>query len=335
MQILQKRRHLLRTASAAAVAGALGGRVSLAAAEPLETTTVRLSFNTTICFAPLDIAGAFLRAEGFEDVQYIRTEGGFSAPQMIATGKVDFGSSFAGTVVYHLDRGLPITAIGGLHVGCYELFAHEPIRAISDLKGRRVGIQTFESSSHLYLSVIARHVGLDPEQDIEWVVPPSGDALQRFIAGEVDAFLGFPPEPQELRARSSGHVVLNTVLDRPWSQYFCCMLYGNRAWVRDHPVATKRFLRAIYNAAEFCTADPAAAAQRLVDEGFADHYDYALQTIQEIPYDLWHEYDSEDTLRFFGLRLHEVGMLENSPNALIADGADWRFVSELKRELKA
>ena len=29
------------------------------------------------------------------------------------------------------------------------------------------------------------------------------------------------------------------------------MIYGNRAWVRDHPVATKRFLRAVYKAADF------------------------------------------------------------------------------------
>jgi NitT/TauT family transport system substrate-binding protein len=335
MRIRQNRRGFLAKASMAAAAGALGGRAPQADEAPLETTTIRLTFNTTICFAPLDVATAFLRAEGFSDVQYIRSEGGFSAPQMISDGRVDFGSSFAGTVVYHLDRGLPITAVGGLHVGCYELFAHEPIRAISDLKGRRVGIQTFESSTHLYLSVMARHVGLDPEQDIAWVVPPSGDAMQRFIAGETDAFLGFPPEPQELRDREIGRVILNTILDRPWSQYFCCMLYGNRAWVRDHPVATKRFLRAIYKAAAFCTAEPASAARRLVDEGFVDHYGYALQTIQEIPYDLWHEYDAEDTLRFFALRLHEVGMIENSPNALIAEGADWRFVNELKRELKA
>jgi NitT/TauT family transport system substrate-binding protein len=334
MQIRQNRRDFLASASLAAAAGVFGARGPLADGPP-ETTTIRLAFNTNICFAPFDLAEAFLRAEGFSNVQYVRTAGGFSAPQMIARGEVDFGSSFAGTVVYHLDAKLPITAVGGLHVGCYELFAHEPIRSISDLKGRRVGIQTLASSSHLYLSVMAKHVGLDPKEDIEWVVPPSGEAMQLFIAGDTDAFLGFPPEPQELRARGIGRVILNTILDRPWSQYFCCMMYGNRAWVRDHPVATKRFLRAIYKTAEFCTVAPPSAAQQLVDAGFAERYDYALQTIEEITYDQWHEFDSEDTLRFFALRLHEVGMLGSSPNALLAAGTDWRFVDELKRELKA
>jgi NitT/TauT family transport system substrate-binding protein len=335
MRIIQSRRDFLAGLSAAGAVGAFGARPSFADEGPLETTTIRLSFNTTICFAPMDVAETFLRAEGFTDVRYVRTPGGFSTPQIIARGEVDFGSSFGGTVIYHLDAGLPITAVSGLHAGCYELFAREPIHNVSDLKGRRVGIQTLTSSAHLYLSIMAKHVGLDPKADIEWVVPPAGDAMQRFIAGETDAFLGFPPEPQELRARGIAPVILSTVMDRPWSQYLCCMIYGNRDWVRDHPIATKRFLRATFKAAEFCQAEPESAARRLVEGGFAEQYDYALQTIQELPYDLWHEYDSADSLRFYALRLHEAGMLRASPNALLAEGTDWRFVNELKRELKA
>ena len=85
----------------------------------------------------------------------------------------------------------------------------------------------------------------------------------------------------------------------------------------------------------FCQAEPENAARRLVDGGFAEHYDYALQTIEELPYDLWHEYDSADSLRFYALLLHEAGMVGSGPNALLAEGTDWRFVDELKRELKA
>ena len=335
MQIIQSRRDFLAGLSAAGAAGTLGSRTSLAAEGPPETTTIRLAFTTGICFAPMDVAEELLHAEGFKDIQYVKAAGGFSAPQMIAKGEVDFGASFAGTVVYHLDAGLPLTALAGLHAGCYELFAREPIRSVSDLKGRRVGIQTLDSSGHLYLSIMATYVGLDARRDIEWIVPPDGNAMELFANGETDAFLGFPTEPQELRARGIDRVILSTVSDRPWSQYFCCMIYGNRAWVREHPVATKRFLRAVFKAAEFCQANPEHAARRLVDGGFTQKYDYALQTIQELPYELWHEYDSEDSMRFCGLRLHEAGLLRSSPNALLADGTDWSFVNELKRELKA
>jgi NitT/TauT family transport system substrate-binding protein len=335
MQVWQSRRDFLASLSAVGATSIIGGRESHAEEGPLETTTIRLAFTTAICFAPFDVAEAFLRAEGFTDIQYVRAAGGFSAPEMIGRGEVDFGVSFAGTIVYHLDAGMPITAVSGLHAGCYELFAREPIRNVSDLKGRRVGIQTLSNSGHLYLSIMAKHVGLDPKQDIEWIVPASGNAMELFITGETDAFLGFPPEPQELRARGVNRVILSTLTDRPWSQYFCCMIYGNRAWVRDHPVATKRFLRATFKAADFCQAEPENAARRLVDGGFAPRYDYALETVRELPYEFWHEYDSADSLRFYGLRLHEAGMITSSPNKLLAAGTDWRFLNELKRELKA
>ena len=170
---------------------------------------------------------------------------------------------------------------------------------------------------------------------IEAVATAETGSLQRFVEGEVDAFLGFPPEPQELRDRNIGRVILNTAIDTPWSHYFCCMTFGNSRFVRDYPIATKRFLRAILKAADICATEPETAARRLVDEGFTDNYDYALQTLTEVPYDRWREFDPEDTMRFFALRLHEVGMIQSSPNRIIAEGTDWRFLDELKRELKA
>jgi NitT/TauT family transport system substrate-binding protein len=282
------------------------------------------------------VVEAFLHAEGFTDVQWVTSSPDIVAEvKMVERGDVNFGINFAGTIVHQLDGGLQITALGGLHAGCYELFAKEPINSVKDLRGQRVAVNHRSGGQHLYIAIMASNVGLDPNRDIEWVTSSDVSALDRFAAGEADAFLGFPPEPQRLRARGHNRVILNTTLDRPWSQYFCCVMYGNPTWVRDHPVATKRFLRAMYKAADFCSAEPARAAQVLFDGGFAERYDYALDTIESISYDLWHEYDSEDTLRFFGLRLHEAGMLEHSPNELLAEGTDWRFVNELKRELKA
>ena len=110
------------------------------------------------------------------------------------------------------------------------------------------------------------------------------DPLELFAQGKVDAFLAFPPEPQELRARKIGHVIINTTTDKPWSQYFCCMVVGNAEFVRAYPVATKRFLRAILKATDICAAEPERAAQRLVDRGFTKRYDHALETVTSIPY---------------------------------------------------
>jgi NitT/TauT family transport system substrate-binding protein len=197
-----------------------------------------------------------------------------------------------------------------------------------------VGVQGLGVQQHVFLASMAAYVGLDPLKDIDWVMSPSVAPMELFADGKIDAFLGFPPEPQELRSRKIGHVVVNSALDRPWSQQFCCMFAGNRDFVRNHPVATKRALRAILKAADFCVSDPAGAARRMVDGGFSTRYDYALQTLNEVPYNKWREYDPEDTIRFYALRLRQAGMIKANPNKIIADGADWRFLNELKHELK-
>ena len=128
---------------------------------------------------------------------------------------------------------------------------------------------------------MAAGVGLDPDKDIDWVADPLVEPMQLFAEGRIDAFLGFPPEPQELRARKVGHVVVNSAVDRPWSQYFCCLLAGRREFVRDHPIATKRVTRAVLKAADLCVAEPERMAQRLVEDGFTKNYDYAIQTLTE------------------------------------------------------
>jgi NitT/TauT family transport system substrate-binding protein len=182
---------------------------------------------------------------------------------------------------------------------------------------------------------MAAQVGLDPVKDIHWVSDPSIKPIELFVDGKIDAFLGFPPEPQDLRARHIGRVLVDTAVDRPWSQYFCCMLAGSRRYVRDHPIATKRFLRAILKTADLCATEPARAARLLVDGGFTPRYDYALQTLKDNPYDKWREYDAEDTVRFYALRLREAGFIKSTPQKIISENTDWRFLNELKRELKA
>ena len=112
------------------------------------------------------------------------------------------------------------------------------------------------------------------------------------------------------------------------------MLSGNADYVERYPVATKRVVRAILKAADICASDPELAAQRMVDRKFTDHYDYALQGLSEARYDRWHEFDPEDTLRFYALRMNEVGFIKTSPNTIIAEGTDWRYLNEIKRELK-
>jgi NitT/TauT family transport system substrate-binding protein len=331
MPIVQTRRRFLTTLSAAGAAGLVRAPPSLAAEGALETTTVRIAKNVAICLAPQYVGEELLRAEGFTDIRYVELAAPVTA-QGIGRGEADFGASFALDPIQAIDAGAPIVVVAGLHVGCYELFAQQNIGRVSELKGRRVA-----ADYPLFLNLIVGQLGLDPATDLDWVssTDRSVRALELFAQGKIDAFLAFPPHPQELRARRVGHVLVSTAADHPWSQYFCCMLYGNREFVRNHPVASKRALRAILKAADLCAKEPERAARRIVDRGFAPRYDCALQTLSDVPYDRWREYDPEDTLRYYALRLHEIGIIKSTPQKIIAAGADWRFLDELKRELKA
>lgn len=192
------------------------------------------------------IAEEMLRAEGFEDVSYVP----LSLEQYATVG--DVGTVGAGgadititdifAILPALDAGKQVVALAGIHGGCYELFG-----AKRDLKGKTVVCEKFLSGDHILLSSMLAWAGLNPN-DVKWLSRPGASAMNAFIDGQADAFLAFPPEPQELRARKIGRVLLNTSTDRPWSQYYCCMVGANRDYVQRNPIATKHVLRAILKA---------------------------------------------------------------------------------------
>jgi NitT/TauT family transport system substrate-binding protein len=332
---MQNRRRFLKAglvlgaAGLAGTAALTGARRTLAEEAPAETTSLRLGKYPTSCLAPLYILDDLLREEGFADIRYVPHVNLFES---IARGEVDFGQDFCASTIIPIATSAPIVALTGVHEGCIELFARESIRSVVDLKGKNVGETNPEGGEHVLLRIIAASVGLDPAKDIHWVVTGSRDQKELFAAGEIDAFLTFPPFAQELRARNFGHVILNTTVDRPWSQYFCCMLIGAADFVRRNPIATKRVVRAMVRATDICIGKPDWVAQRLVDRGFARRYDYARQGLDDVSY-RWRDYDAEDAIRFYALRLRELGMIQSSPDQIIARGTDWRFIKEVRKEL--
>ena len=71
----------------------------------------------------------------------------------------------------------------------------------------------------------------------------------------------------------------------------------------------------------------------MVDRGFTDRYDYALQTLQELP------------STFGGISILRIpcvlcaaaargGFCQGYPDQVIANHTNWRFLNEIKRELK-
>jgi NitT/TauT family transport system substrate-binding protein len=214
--------------------------------------------------------------------------------------------------------------------------ANERVKAIRELKGKRVAVSALGSGDHVFLSSILAYVGIDPGKEIDWVLTQTvANNMHFFVDRKVDALIAFPPQPQKLRAMKFGHVIVDGTHDRPWSQYFCCVLTGNRKFVHDNPVATRRALRAILKAADLCALEPERAARIVVAKGFETDYEMALDVLKGVPYRAWREINPEEALRFHALRLREAGMIRSTPQQIIDRGSDFRFLHELKKELKA
>ena len=231
--------------------------------------TVRIPKIPGICIAPGYVAEELLRAEGFTDVRYVDVGGGVPSAELLARGELDFAINFVAAYLPLVDASEPVSILAGVHPGCFELFAVPEIDRVADLKGRTVGVPFLGSAQHLFLASIATYVGLDPAKDIDWVTSAAPKPMQLFAEGRIEAFLGFPPEPQELRERGIGHVVVNSTLDRPWSQYY--LLPARRTTARSsRPIRlppsawSGQFLRP----PTWCAAEPERVAQRLVDQGF-------------------------------------------------------------------
>jgi NitT/TauT family transport system substrate-binding protein len=351
--LIQSRRGFLTNAALAGAAG-LGGfgawGKALAAEPPPEVTTIRIvnygGFGPTPCIAPQWAARELLSIEGFTHIRYVdftkadaaRAQAANIDPasDMCARGEADFFLLNPVDLAPSLEAGPPITVLSGVHAGCIELFANESIRSVADLRHRTVGLRGGVPDKR-FVSIMASYVGIDPAKDINWVAitDPSVPIARVLEGGKIDAFLAIPPESQELRGRNVGHVIVNWATDRPWSQYVCCMLVGNSEFVRQNPVATKRALRAILKATDLCVSEPKRVARLLVEEGYTASYEHALQAMSDVRYDVWREYDPEDSLRFYALRMREAGFIKSGPNNLIEGHTDWRFLDELKRELKA
>lgn len=323
-------------AGGAALAGWRPGAHATAKEPPPETTTLRLRYWNPACWAPFYMAEPLLRLEGFTDIRYVSGPGP-EVPELFKKGLVDLTPEFSVLGMYNAEtHGTPMKFLSGLHVGCYALIGSERVRSVSDLKGKTVWAGSVpHNGPHLFLAAIVAFVGLDPQKDISYVWVGKDEAINQFRQGKIDALISFPPGPHELMDLGVGRVLLDTNVDKPWSQYFCCMISGHSDFVRDRPVATRRALRAILRATDLVGDHPEETTNELLARKIVKPAErqYVIHTLEDIPYAKWRLYNPEDTLRFYALRMRDTGLTKSTPQKFIDQYADWRFINELKGEL--
>ncbi len=304
---------------------------------PPETTTIRLSKNAfDPITAPLYLAEEFLTAEGFTKVEYVGILPPTGGVRETAAGAIDIGLTRPSSATAAADAGEPIVVLGGVHNSAFQLFGNERVQTLRDLRGKRIWItkrDAFDEEYSLWAALVA-FVGIDVEDEVEWVELNANEGTAEAVAGTIDAWVTWEPYTTLTRNGNTGRVVVDGTLDPPWSQHFGNVVTANRSFVEQHPAATKRALRALFKASDVCAKDPQRAARYVVDKGHTFFtYDEVLDAISGASYEAWHDFNPEDTMRFYALRLREAGILESTPDELIARATDWRYLDEIKREL--
>jgi NitT/TauT family transport system substrate-binding protein len=344
------RRELLRRSLA--VGATIAGGGLLAACEqtpapspgpalpPPETTTVR--YVMPAACDPLWNVRDLLLQEGFKDIQLVRAP--VTTTEWLTANKADFNSGYGTLIAASVDEGLPIVSLAGIHPGCFELFATPGISTIRDLRGKTIAVNAKKSSDQFYgfFSILLANIGIDPRTEVNFIeIGPDFTALRdAFVDGRSQAFIASGTTGPQLHRnpKNPGKVILDTTMDKPWSQYYCCNLVANRNWARRYPVATKRFTRAILRAADEVAKDKPRAAREYVARGFVaapspSEEDLTNEAIRDLSYD-WREIDPEDTLRFFALRLADAKLVKSTPQQIIAQGSDFAYMRQLRTELK-
>ncbi len=304
------------------------------------------------CDPGLVLAERYLLAEGFIDVQFVNTP--FTSRGWITENKADFACAHSEFAVGAIADGLPLVVLSGLHSGCLELWVRDGIRDIRDLRGKRISVRVngIEDMFYAWFAILLRGIGIGVK-DVTFVEAAgpgdSGGMISAFTEGRADAVLaGGSAGPRLSRlTKRPGKVILETGTEKPWSQYFCCNLVANREWVRQNPIATKHVTRALLRATDAAAGDHASAARGSVAviaarsreigghaaNGNFEDESIVTDTMAMCTYN-WRELDPEDTLRFFALRLADVGLIASTPEQ-IARGSDFAYMHQWKGESKS
>lgn len=146
---------------------------------------------------------SYSKAKGLPTCDTSNREAGEEGDKMLSSGEVDISMGFAARHILRMDAGEQTVVLGGLHVGCFELVSRDRVRSVRDLKGKTVAVTQLGSGRHVFFATIASYVGLDPRKDFQFITESQPKAVADFVAGKIDAYMAFAPEPQELRAKKS------------------------------------------------------------------------------------------------------------------------------------
>jgi NitT/TauT family transport system substrate-binding protein len=231
-------------------------------------------------FAPFQLAlGKGYYAEEGLEVTFRVGQGGADVATQVAVGNADMGGGMGDTSMIVRANGLEIRGVallGGRGLTHIAWRNDSGVTGIEDLRGRPVGVISFQDTAYYNLLAVLADHGLN-RGDLDIQALGSGGLIQNMIAGSVVAMSGVP---EWIVAIQDAGVELTVVPAREYFPAQAQAIIASDRIIAENPEAVQGFVRATLRAIADIVADPAVAAQEYV--GFVDRHAENVGQIERI-----------------------------------------------------
>lgn len=215
-------------------------------------------------FAPFQLAQGkgYFKDAGL-DVTFRAGKGGADVATQVAVGNADLGGGMGDTALVVRPNGLDVRGVallGGHGLTQLAWRKDRGISGIADLKGKKIGVITYQDTAYYNLLGALASVGLT-KNDVNIQAVGSGGIIQLTASGDLDGFSGVP---EWIAAVEEAGVDLEQV---PADTVFPAMaqaIIASDSTIADRPEVVRGFVGAVLKAVGDIQADPAKAAAEFV-----------------------------------------------------------------------
>ena len=218
----------------------------------------RIHYGTTTSTAHLPIwaakdAGLF--AKNGLNVEPVQIRGGSLITMGIMSGQLQFSGAGAESIVAaRIEGGDVLLLACPVDSDPVYLIARPEIKSAAELKGKATAVTRLGGTTHFYLRVALRHVGIDPEKDVTILQLGTGtEAVSAMESGRI-----------AMAALTNRYAI--PLMQRGWPVfvdlsttdfvYPSSCVASSRAFVKTEPKVVEDFLRAYAAAIQLLKKDP-------------------------------------------------------------------------------
>ncbi len=234
---------------------------------------IKILYSAGLCGIPLHLAKQlqFYEAEGLvEGVDYEYLTSSTPGVEMLSTGQADITFGLIAAMLAPLDNGLEAKTVLGIHTGCIQILGGKDtgISSISDLKGKKIGVEQLASSSHIVTQRALASVGIGSTADnmeVEFVVFTKDNLPLALKNGAVDAIAIGDPQATILVNEGAATSIFNSATSDLLKDEYCCSLWVRNEILEKNPEQVTKVVRAIQKTSAWIDRNVDLAAEIQLD----------------------------------------------------------------------